>query len=98
MGHSCCACWDASACGCGSHYQKYREEFEHHGVVVTIDETPIGTFVELEGDEQGIIRIAHALGRAPEEFVLDSYRGLFVKAQEAGRGDSVTDMIFDTPP
>ena len=80
------------------HYQKYREEFEHHGVVVAIDETPIGTFVELEGDEQGIVQIAETLGRAPEEFMLDSYRGLFVKAQAAGRGDSATDMIFDTPP
>ena len=78
-------------------YQKYREEFEHHGVVVTIDETPIGTFVELEGDEQGIVQIAQALGRAPEEYVVDSYRGLFVKAQ-AGRVGSATDMIFDAQP
>ena len=78
-------------------YQKYREEFEHHGVVVTIDETPIGTFVELEGDEQGIIQIAHALGLAPEEYVVDSYRGLFIQAQ-AGREGSATDMIFDTQP
>src|SRR5262245_32619116 len=44
-------------------YQKYREEFSLKDVIVAIDETPIGTFVEIEGDERGIADTALALGR-----------------------------------
>ena len=29
-------------------YQKCRQEFEHGGVVLTVDETPLGTFAKLE--------------------------------------------------
>ena len=78
-------------------YQKYREEFEHEGVIVAIDETPIGTFVELEGDARGIAAIASRMGRTAAEYVMDSYRGLFV-ADRADRKLAVTDMVFDPKP
>ncbi len=75
-------------------YQKYREEFAREDVTVALDETPIGTFVEIEGSERGISEMGQALARAPEDWVLDSYRGLFVKhCQE--RGLPPSDMLFE---
>jgi adenylate cyclase, class 2 len=74
-------------------YEKYREEFTHDGVIVAIDETPVGTFVELEGPESGIAAIAQALGREPADYVLESYRTLFVRYCAEHRLD-VQHMLF----
>ena len=74
-------------------YQKYREEFAHEDVIVAIDETPVGVFVEIEGGEQGIASMAEALGRTQADYILDSYRGLFLKHREAF-GLSGADMVF----
>ena len=76
-------------------YQKYREEFALGDVVIAIDETPVGTFVELEGGEAGIATLAERLGRTPSDYVLDSYRTLFLEwqRQHGGRGQ---DMVFET--
>ncbi len=76
-------------------YQKYREEYAAEDVNIAIDETPIGTFVEVEGGEQGIMTITEALGRTPADFVLDSYRGLFVKNRNE-HGLAGSDMLFDS--
>ena len=75
-------------------YQKYREEFAYEDITVAIDETPVGTFVELEGGERGIHRMAAALARQPADYVRDSYYGLFVKYCQA-RGLPITDMLFE---
>jgi adenylate cyclase class 2 len=74
-------------------YQKYREEFSANGVIVAIDETPVGTYVELEGGEQAIHAMTAALGRSPADFIVDSYYRLFMKHRhEFGlRGDH---MLF----
>lgn len=77
-------------------YQKYREEYALDGVVAAIDETPIGTFVELEGTEAGITAAAAALGRTTADYILDSYCGLFMKYREA-LGFRGSDMVFDEP-
>ena len=75
-------------------YQKYREEFAHEDVIVAVDETPVGVYVEIEGSERGIAEMARALGRAPADYVLDSYRGLFLQRREA-LGLRGNDMLFD---
>ncbi len=74
-------------------YQKYREEFRADGVVAAIDETPAGVFVEIEGEEEGIADLARRLGRAPSDYILDSYHAVWVKYQEA-RGGHAGDMVF----
>jgi len=76
-------------------YQKYREELSLDGLIVAIDETPIGTFVELEGDEAAIGSVAARLGRSPADYVLASYRALFLEHRQ-GRGSHSADMLFDT--
>jgi adenylate cyclase class 2 len=63
-------------------YEKYREEFSHEDVTIAVDETPVGVFVEIEGSEQGILNMTEALGRSPNDFILDSYRGLFLQHRE----------------
>jgi len=76
-------------------YEKYREEFTHDDVIVAIDETPVGVYVEIEGTEAGIRAMAEAIGKAPSDYVLDSYRGLFLQhAEEFGLHGR--DLVFQT--
>jgi adenylate cyclase, class 2 len=77
-------------------YQKYREEFAFEDVIVAVDETPVGTFVEIEGSERGIAAMAVALGRSAADYVLDSYRSLFLQHRDAF-GLTGTEMVFDEP-
>ena len=75
-------------------YEKYREEFSHEDVIVAIDETPVGVFVEIEGSEQGIAEMTAALGRTPADYIIDSYRALFLQHRDR-LGLTGTDMVFD---
>jgi adenylate cyclase class 2 len=68
-------------------YQKYRETWVSEGAEVVIDETPVGTFLEIEGTPQAIHRTAAALGFARRDYITESYAGLFLAA--GGRGDMV---------
>ncbi len=77
----------------GFRYEKYREEFILNDVIVAVDETPVGTFIEIEGSAEGIRATATALGRGSGDYLLDSYRTLFVQ-HCAQRGLPVTHMLF----
>ena len=56
-------------------YQKYRTEFRQArgGGVATLDETPIGVFLELEGPPAWIDRTARRLGYEEADYVTESY-------------------------
>jgi adenylate cyclase class 2 len=75
-------------------YQKYREEFGCESATIALDETPIGTFVEIEGSEAAITTVAAGLGLGPKDFINDSYRGLYVQHCEE-HGVAVGDMVFE---
>ncbi len=68
-------------------YQKYRETWAYRGQEIDVDETPIGAFLEIEGDPDGIRRVAGELGFQPADFVAESYVGLFLAS--GGKGDMV---------
>jgi len=68
-------------------YQKYRESWSHRGQEIEVDETPIGPFLEIEGDPEGIAAVAGELGFSRSDYVAESYVGLFVAG--GGKGDMV---------
>lgn len=61
-------------------YEKYRTEFsgDHPHAVITLDETPIGDFLELEGPARWIDRTARQLGFNPADYITLSYGGLYI--------------------
>jgi adenylate cyclase class 2 len=74
-------------------YEKYREEFSAADVVIAIDETPVGVFVEIEGGEDAIHAAARTLGKTPGDYITDSYRFLFLQHRDAN-GLAGPDMVF----
>jgi adenylate cyclase class 2 len=68
-------------------YQKFRETWSWSDVEIVLDETPVGTFLEIEGPVESIHRAAGALGFSREAYLTASYAALFVEA--GGRGDMV---------
>jgi len=79
-------------------YQKYRTVYratlpDGSELHVMFDETPLGSFVELEGEEEVIARAVELLGVTPDEYVLESY--LAIQAEHCRwRGKPLVDMIF----
>ena len=72
-------------------YQKYREVYRWNDVEVVVDETPIGSFLEIEGDLAAIHAAAADLGYGPADYIRESYAALFLAG--GGRGD----MLFGQP-
>jgi adenylate cyclase class 2 len=81
-------------------YEKYRTTFRlpaasswAKGLLIELDETPIGTFVELEGPPAAIDRASVELGHSRRDFILKSYLALYV--EECRRlGQEPRDMLF----
>jgi len=69
-------------------YEKYREVLRMGLVGVMLDETPIGNFLEIEGDPAEIDRAAALLGFSRGDYIRDSYYRLFLLTGRAG------DMVF----
>jgi adenylate cyclase class 2 len=75
-------------------YEKYRTEFANHrqAGTITLDETPIGTFLELEGSPEWIDATARGLGFRETDYILESYGKLYVNLclQEARNPSDMT--------
>ena len=61
-------------------YEKYRTEYrlERGAGMATLDETPIGTYLELEGSPRWIDRMARILGFTSEDYNTASYSRLYL--------------------
>jgi adenylate cyclase class 2 len=73
---------EAILCGIGFQpffiYEKYREVFAMNGARIMLDETPIGNFLEIEGEPAGIDAVAAELGFSRGDYRSDSYYQLFL--------------------
>lgn len=63
------------------------------GLLIELDETPIGTFVELEGPAKAIDRAAKALGFSKSDYLVTNYFVLY-RDECKRRGEKVGDMMF----
>jgi adenylate cyclase, class 2 len=65
--------------GISFQYEKYRTEYTRNDAkgVVTLDETPIGTYLELEGDGDWIDSTAQELGFEEQDYIVSSYAVLY---------------------
>lgn len=79
-------------------YEKYRTEYKQPPPSdseggVTLDETPIGDFLELEGTSEWIDRTAASLGFDRGSYVLASYGRLYLD-HCAANGTEPRNMVF----
>jgi adenylate cyclase class 2 len=80
----------------GFRYEKYRTKFSASGAdgIITLDETPIGVFLELEGPEYWIDEAAAKLGFARGQFLTASYASLYYQYRRSNP-EAPSDMTFE---
>lgn len=81
-------------------YEKYRTTSQlpaskawARGLLIELDETPIGTFVELEGPAPAIDRAAEELGYSKRDYVLKNYLVLYMEECRR-KGEQPRHMVF----
>jgi adenylate cyclase class 2 len=77
----------------GFRYEKYRTKFASGLGVITIDETPIGVFLELEGSTAWIDQTALRLGISPAEYCTSSYASLYREFLRSNQS-APSNMVF----
>jgi adenylate cyclase class 2 len=74
-------------------YEKWRAEFADHTGHCVLDETPIGSYAELEGPGEWIDAVSARLGLEPSSLTTLSYGRLFEQWREE-TGSAARDMTF----
>lgn len=77
----------------GFRYEKYRSEFRVMGLNVSLDETPAGSFLELEGAPRAIDRASRALGFTRRDYLRGTYWDVYA-ADCRREGITAKDMLF----
>jgi len=80
-------------------YEKFRTSYHRNGETghAVLDETPIGIFLELEGDSEWIDRTAARLGFAPASYITASYGSLW-REHCSVLGLAAGNMVFPQKP
>ena len=80
-------------------YEKYRTEYRKPAGagVATVDETPVGVFMELEGSPRWIDRTARVLGFGEADYITASYGRLYLEWCERN-GVVPGDMLLPKSP
>jgi len=81
-------------------YEKYRTIYAPRGKRdvlggphLVYDETPVGTYIELEGPQRWIDEVARQLGYSRKDYIKESYAALYrKKCQQEGKTPG--DMLF----
>jgi len=74
-------------------YEKFRTKYSAGEGLITVDETPVGIFLELEGPEYWIDETAKLLGFARDQYLTASYASLYREFRET-HADAPRDMVF----
>ena len=76
-------------------YEKYRTEYSREGSsgIVTVDETPIGNYLEIEGAPDWIDSAAAELGYSQSDYITNSYGALYAAYCRARRVQP-SNMVF----
>jgi adenylate cyclase class 2 len=81
-------------------YEKFRTPYKlparhkwAQDLLIDYDETPIGTYIELEGPHQAIDQAARLLGFHPRDFITKNYLVLYLDDCKR-QGVSPTHMLF----
>lgn len=78
----------------GFRYEKFRTSFQVGVLKVDLDETPLGTFLELEGSGEAINEIARVLGYSIRDYIRSTYWEIYA-ADCQRRGVPAKNMVFD---
>ena len=78
-------------------YEKDREMWLTHDVSVVLDHTPMGDFVEVEGQRERLQTVARSLGLDPSTAVRGSYLSLWREHRSRRQEMNLpADMVFPT--
>ncbi len=62
------------------YYEKERKNYRLGDVLVSLDRTPLGNFLEIEGPPEGIDRVARSLGFSPQDYIKKTYVEMALEA------------------
>jgi adenylate cyclase, class 2 len=80
----------------GFRYEKFRTSFAFRSLHLDLDETPVGVFLELEGEPPAIDRAAEALGFSSRDYLRATYWDLYA-ADCRRRGITPKNMLLPAP-
>ncbi len=64
-------------------YEKWRENYAYKGLTISLDETKVGNFMEVEGEYEDILNFLKEIGVSKENTLTLTYMDLFKSLKKA---------------